>query len=243
LRVVDVSADARARIEKTFGIAAHAVPDDAVATAGCIVLAVKPQQMRDTARALQPLISNQLVITIAAGIRLRDLTRWLGGHTRLVRAMPNTPALVASGLSALFAAPGASAGDRALAEHVLSAAGSTLWLTNEEQMDAATAVSGSGPAYVFYFIEALEQGARELGFDAAAARRLALETFAGAVRLAQHSGEDAAVLRSRVTSKGGTTERALDCMETDHVRRAIVRALHAAAARSRELGEELGGAD
>jgi pyrroline-5-carboxylate reductase len=243
LQVVDVSADARARVERTFGVGVHATLSDAVAAAGCVVLAIKPQQMRATARALQPLIAGQLVITIAAGIRLRDLARWLGGHGRLVRAMPNTPALVASGLSALFAAPGVSADDKALAQRVLGAAGTTLWLANEEQMDAVTAISGSGPAYVFYFIEALEQAACELGFDAGSARRLALETFAGAVRLAQHSEDDAATLRARVTSKGGTTERALGCMKADGVRQSIVRALHAAAERSRELGEELGRAD
>jgi pyrroline-5-carboxylate reductase len=196
--------------------------------------------MREVARSLQPLLASQLVVTIAAGIRVKDLSRWLGGYPRIVRVMPNTPALVHAGISGLYAPAAVGPADRAAAGKVLGAVGGILWLEREEDLDAVTAVSGSGPAYVFYFIEALERAARELGLAADAAHRLAIETFAGAVKLAAQAGEPPETLRSRVTSKGGTTERALNSMETDRVKDAIVRAVKAAADRSRELGDESG---
>ena len=207
---------------------------------GCIVLAVKPQQAREVARSLGPLLRSQLVVTIAAGIRVKDLARWLGGYERIVRVMPNTPALALAGISGLYAHPAVGARDRAAAQKILGVVGATLWLEREEDLDAVTAVSGSGPAYVFYFIEALERAARELGLAADTARRLALETFAGAVKLAAQSGESPESLRGRVTSKGGTTERALLSLEADRVVETIARAVRAAAVRSRELGDELG---
>jgi len=154
--------------------------------------------------------------------------------------MPNTPALVLAGVSGLYAMPGVNADDRQRAANILGAVGETVWVEREEDIDVVTAVSGSGPAYVFYFIEALEQAARELGLNAAAARQLAISTFTGASKLAAQSGEDVAVLRARVTSKGGTTERALASMEGDKIKAAIVCAVKAAAERSRELGNELG---
>jgi pyrroline-5-carboxylate reductase len=154
--------------------------------------------------------------------------------------MPNTPALALAGVTGLYAPAGVSDADRALAEAILGAAGTTLWVDSEEDMDAVTAVSGSGPAYVFYFVEALEEAAAQLGFDREAARALALETFAGAVKLAQESPESVATLRARVTSKGGTTERAIQALDESHVREAIVIAVRAAAERSRELGDALG---
>ena len=240
MRVVEVDAAARARLERELGVKAFADIGPALAGSGCVVLAVKPQQMREVAQALRGALGSQLVITIAAGIRSRDLSRWLGDYQRIVRVMPNTPALVLAGVSGLYAMPGVSAADRSQAEKILGAVGATLWLEREEQLDAVTAVSGSGPAYVFYFIEALQQAAADLGFSADEARRLALDTFAGAVKLAAGSSEDAAELRARVTSKGGTTERALKSMETDRVKEAIVRAVRAAADRSRELGDEFG---
>lgn len=240
VRVVEIDPGARARVERELRVKAFADTGAAVADSECIVLAVKPQQMREAAQALRKALESQLVITIAAGIRSRDLSRWLGDYQRIVRAMPNTPALVLAGISGLYAMPAVSAADRAQAENVMGAVGSTLWLAHEEQMDAITAVSGSGPAYVFYFIEALQQAAAELGFGADEARRLALDTFAGAVKLAAHSSEDAAALRARVTSRGGTTERALSTLETGKTREIIVRAVRAAAERSRELGDELG---
>jgi pyrroline-5-carboxylate reductase len=154
--------------------------------------------------------------------------------------MPNTPALALAGISGLYAPRAVSARERAAAQKILGAVGATLWLEREADLDAITAVSGSGPAYVFYFIEALEQAAGELGLAPAAARQLAIETFAGAAKLAAQSGQAPGSLRERVTSKGGTTERALASLETDRVKDAIARAVRAAAARSRELGDELG---
>jgi pyrroline-5-carboxylate reductase len=240
LRVVDVEPAAREKAARIFGVDVCAEPAAGAAGADCVLLAVKPQQMQQVARALAPHVKSALVLTIAAGIRTTDLRRWLGGHQRIVRAMPNTPALVLSGVSGLYADQGATEADRASAEQILGVAGRTLWVDTEEKLDAVTAVSGSGPAYVFYFIEALEAAARDLGFGDEDAGALALETFAGAVKLAIESNENVATLRQRVTSKRGTTERAIETMEHDAVREAVIRAVRSAAARSRELGAELG---
>jgi pyrroline-5-carboxylate reductase len=244
-RVVEPSPEARARLAAQHpGVALHAQTGrDALAGAALVVLAVKPQQMREAALALAPqLVADPapVVLSIAAGIRIADLSRWLGGHDRIVRAMPNTPALVRKGISGVYPSPGVDAAGRALAASVLDAAGEVVWLDDEAMLDAVTGVSGSGPAYVFYFLEALEEAARELGFAAADARRLAYATFAGAMALAQASPEEPAVLRARVTSKGGTTERALASMEADAVKAAIIAAVRAAAVRAGELGDDYG---
>jgi pyrroline-5-carboxylate reductase len=240
LRAVEILPEARSKLEQSFQIRTYAAPSAEALCADCVVLAIKPQQMREAAMALAPLVKNALVITIAAGIRGSDLARWLGGHTRIVRVMPNTPALVLAGISGMYATAGVSAADRESAAGILGAVGETVWVEREADIDAVTAVSGSGPAYVFYFIEALEQAARDAGMNADTARRLALATFTGASKLAAQSSEDTATLRARVTSKGGTTERALASMEADKIKAAIGRAVLAAAERSRELGEELG---
>ncbi len=240
LQAVDVLPEARARLERQFGIRTSADAAAAAAGADCIVLAVKPQQMREVAAALAPALKGQLVISIAAGIRGSDLARWLGGHAAIVRAMPNTPALVAAGITGLHALPGVSARQRGDAESVLAAVGGTFWVDEESALDAVTAVSGSGPAYVFYFIEALEQAGLELGLPAEIARQSALETFAGAVKLAGTGDADPATLRARVTSKGGTTERAIGALDAAGVRAAFVRAVRAAAERSAEMGDTLG---
>jgi len=240
IRVVEVDPAARARLARKFGITARAALDAGAGDSNCIVLAVKPQHLREVARALQPVLATQLVISIAAGVRVRDLSRWLGGYPRIVRAMPNTPALALAGISGLYAGRAVTAAGRAAAQRILGSVGATLWFAREEDLDAVTAVSGSGPAYVYYFVEALEHAGRELGLTAGAARQLALETFAGALKLAAQASETPATLRERVTSKGGTTERALASLEADRVKDAIVRAVTAAAARSRELGDELG---
>ena len=241
LRVVEINADNRARLQHTFGVQAMAELTDGVAGSDVIVLAVKPQQLHEVAIQLAPLLSDQLLISIAAGIRAADLARWLGKQN-VVRAMPNTPALMQSGVTGLYALPAVSMVQRDTAHTVLAAVGSVLWVDEEAMMDAVTAVSGSGPAYVFYFIEALQQAARELGFDAAAARRLALDTFTGSVKLADASDDDVSLLRARVTSKNGTTERALLNMEKNHVKKLIVEAAHLAAVRSKEMGDEMGSA-
>src|SRR5512134_2428555 len=240
IRVVEVDPAARSRLARKFRITARAALDAGTAGSNCIVLAVKPQQLREVARVLQPLLTTQLVITIAAGVRVGDLSRWLGGYPRIVRVMPNTPALALAGISGLYAGSAVNAAGRAAAQRILGAVGVTLWVEREDDLDAVTAISGSGPAYVFYFVEALERAARDLGLAADAAHRLAHETFLGALKLAAQSGEPPGTLRGRVTSKGGTTERALASMESDRVQDAIVRAVKAAAERSRELGDELG---
>jgi pyrroline-5-carboxylate reductase len=242
LSVIEIDAEARATVSARFGIATFAaVEPAAVARADVIVIAVKPQNVRAVARELATTHTRQVVLTIAAGIRLSDLSRWLLGYRRLVRAMPNTPALIGAGIAALYALSGVDSEGRTRAAAVLEAVGGTLWCEREEELDAVTAVSGSGPAYVFYFLEALDQAARELGFTPAEARRLALATFSGAIRLVEQSDSEPALLRAQVTSKGGTTERAVAVLDDARVKAAIVAAVKAAAARARELGELLGG--
>lgn len=241
LRVVEINADSRARLQKEFGVRATAELADGVAGSNILLLAVKPQQLREVAGQLAPLLTGQLLISIAAGIRAADLSRWLKSDN-LVRAMPNTPALIQSGMTGLYALSAVSETQRLLAEDILEAVGETLWVQDETMLDAVTAISGSGPAYVFYFIEALQQAARDLGFEADDARRLALATFLGASTLAAGSDEDASVLRARVTSKNGTTERALLSMDASQVKQHIIAAAHAAAVRSKEMGDELGAA-
>lgn len=239
ITAVDVLADARANLERRFGIRT-AADTAAAASAGCVVLAVKPQQMREVAMTIAPVIDSPLVVSIAAGIRCADIARWLGSGPRIVRAMPNTPALVAAGISGLYAMPSVSAVQRDTAERILSAVGATFWVDEERDLDAVTAVSGSGPAYVFYFIEALEQAALELGLKPEIARQSAMATFAGAVKLAAAGDATPAALRERVTSKGGTTERAIGLLDQTGVRDAFKRAVHGAAARAAELGDTLG---
>ena len=213
----------------------------AVDGADIVVLAVKPQQMREAALSIAPHVSDvPVVMSIAAGVRLAELSRWLGGYPRLVRAMPNTPALIREGISGAFALPDAGARGRELAQRVLDAVGEVLWVIREDMLDAVTGVSGSGPAYVFYFLEGLEQAAQELGFSKADARTLAYATFAGTVKLACGSELEPAILRAQVTSKGGTTERALSLLEADAVKSRFVAAVKAAAGRAKELGDELG---
>lgn len=241
IRVVDVSHETREALQARYPVRTFAALDSDAVAGEIIVLAVKPQQLREVASSLAPLLHQQLVISIAAGVRAEDLSRWLGGYRQLVRSMPNTPAMVSAGMSGLYALPEVGQSQRQQAETVLQAVGETLWLAEETQMDAITAVSGSGPAYVFYFMEAMQAAAAELGFSPQQARTLTLQTFLGAARLASQSEEDAAILRARVTSKGGTTERALGAMEGAAVKSAIIHAIHAAAERSRELGDALGG--
>ena len=240
VRVVEIDAAARKRLTETSGVGVFEHLREGLAGSECVVLAVKPQGLQAVARELAPLLGDQLVISIAAGVRAADLKRWLRGHGRIVRAMPNTPALVLQGVTGLFADQDVDAADRRSAEDVLAVAGSTLWVEDETQMDAVTAVSGSGPAYVFFFIEALERAATELGLNVEQSRMLALETFAGAARLARESAESPGILRERVTSRGGTTECALAELKAQGVDKKIMRAVRAAADRSLTLGDQLG---
>lgn len=240
IRVVEINAEGREKIKQEFNVAAVAALAEGVANSDVVLLAVKPQQLRIVAQELAALLQNHLVISIAAGIRATDIRRWLDGHERVVRAMPNTPALIRAAVTGLYALPGVSAGEKHNAEAILAAVGSVLWVEREELLDAVTALSGSGPAYVFYFIEAMQKAGRELGLTETQARLLSLETFLGATGLASRSDESVAVLRARVTSQGGTTERAIQSLEKDGVKNAVIRAMHAASERSRELGDELG---
>jgi pyrroline-5-carboxylate reductase len=248
IHVVDPNPDALAALKRQFGVttAAAAADDPAVGAADVIVLAVKPQSMREVAAQLLPLLDparRPLIVSIAAGIRGADLSRWLGGYGAIVRCMPNTPALIGMGITGMVAAAGVSAPQKQAADDILRAVGATVWLDDEARIDAVTAVSGSGPAYVFYFIEAMQQAAAELGLSAEQGTQLALATFAGAAQLASQSAEPVSLLRERVTSKGGTTYAALTSMEHGGVKAAIVTAVKAAAARGKEMGDELGAAD
>ncbi len=240
IQAIEPFEEARERLTASFGTRCTPAVDASALNCEVLVLSVKPQQMKDALAPLAGKLTNQLVISIAAGIRLADIGRWLGGHEQLVRAMPNTPALISAGVTGLYAAPAVSFEQKHTAERILKAVGSTLWVDDEARIDAVTAISGSGPAYVFYFIEALRDAALELGFGPAAAQHLALDTFLGSAKLASLSTDDVAVLRQRVTSKGGTTEQALLSLDRDQVKAAVLRAARAAEARGQELGELLG---
>ena len=240
IQAVDVAQAARDRLATEFGVAAHTTADQAVSVSDVVILAVKPQHMAEAAKALRPLLGGQLVVTIAAGIRTGDLSRWLGGYRNIVRAMPNTPALVRAGAAGLYALPDVGASDRRSAQDILGAVGLTVWLDREEHLDAVTALSGSGPAYVFYFLEAMQEAGRAMGLPETASRVLSLQTLVGAAQLAAESTESPETLRARVTSKGGTTERALAKMQSNNVKQQLVAAICAAEARSRELGDEFG---
>ena len=209
-----------------------------------VVMAIKPQDFKIAALALAPKLKHAsatgpLVLSIAAGIRLDDMSRWLD-HTRCVRAMPNTPALIGKGITGLFANHNIIAEDRTLSETICNAVGQSVWVTAEKLMDAVTAVSGSGPAYVFAFLEALQSAAEKLGLDSQSARKLAYATLAGATQLAQNSSEPASVLREKVTSKGGTTAAALEVLNQEGWHAILEKAIAAADQRGKVLGEELG---
>jgi pyrroline-5-carboxylate reductase len=243
IHVADPNPDALARLAAQFGVSTAPAAGAAVSACDVIVLAVKPQSMRDVAAQLLPLLSPArppLIISIAAGIRGADLSRWLGGYGAIVRCMPNTPALIGMGITGMAALDGVSVEQKALADTILRAVGGTVWLDDEAQIDPVTALSGSGPAYVFYFIEAMQQAAQDMGLSAEQGTQLALATFAGAAQLASQSTEPVSLLRERVTSKGGTTYAALTSMEHDNVKGSIVTAIKAAAARGRQMGDELG---
>ncbi len=240
IHVIDVMPETLSRLATTFGVTTAAGPTDVLAAADVIVLAVKPQQMREVVASVKPFVTSQLILSIAAGIRATDLSRWLGGHQAIVRTMPNTPALVGKGITGAVAMADVSDAQRQAADAILRAVGETVWIGDEAQIDAVTALSGSGPAYVFYFIEAMQQAAVELGLSEAQGRQLAQATFAGAAELAARSEDPVSLLRERVTSKGGTTYAALTAMEGSGMKAAFVKALHAAAARGKELGEQFG---
>lgn len=240
IHVVEINAENREKVKHEFGVSATADLTSEIAESDAVLLSVKPQQLFELTQKLAPLLRNQLIISIAAGICATDIIRWLGGYQRVVRAMPNTPSLVRSGVAGLYANSNVSEQDRKNAESILAAVGSTLWVDEEEMLHAVTAISGSGPAYVFYFIESMQQAGIELGLTSAQARQLSLQTFAGASKLASVSDEDAAILRARVTSKGGTTEQAIQAMEKNAIKCKIIAAIHTASERSHEMSDEFG---
>jgi pyrroline-5-carboxylate reductase len=243
LRAVEISGDARRRLADKYRIECYDEPRKALRTGDVVVFAVKPQQMKEAARFSGLKLNAHLVISIAAGITLATLSRWLGGATekyaRMIRAMPNTPALIGAGVAGLFAQAGVSDSERKQAEAILGAVGATVWIEDEALMDAVTAVSGSGPAYVFWFIEQLAGAGASLGLSAEASRKLALETVLGAAKLAAQSADAPSVLRERVTSKGGTTEAALKAFEEQKLAERFLRAVEAARDRGAELGGQL----
>ena len=240
IQVVELYEAARTRVQTDFGVRAVAQLDTAALDCDVLMLAVKPQQMREALSPFAGQLTRQLVVSIAAGLRLADLSRWLGGYTTLVRAMPNTPALIGQGVTGLYADASVAEAGREAVSRIMAAAGSSVWLSDEAQMDAVTALSGSGPAYVFHFIEALQAGGEALGLPADTARELAIQTLVGASVLAAQSPESPAVLRERVTSKGGTTAAALQSMADDGFPALVARALAAAAARGAQMGDQLG---
>lgn len=231
---VDALRDALAR---DFGVAVGADNTEAAAPAGLWLLAVKPQVMRAVCEALAPLAQAQrpLVVSIAAGITAAQMQRWLGGGVAVVRAMPNTPALLGAGITGLFASSEVDANGRERAANLLASAGKTAWIESEAQMDAVTAVSGSGPAYIFLLAEAMEAAALAEGLPAEAARALVLETVLGAARMLTESGEDPAELRRRVTSPGGTTQAAIETFEAGGFRELVAAAIRNATERGRQL--------
>jgi len=242
IRVSDTDKQQLARLTQRFPITTSTDNKIALEGADVVVLAVKPQVIQGVAQTLAVALSKAqpLVISIAAGISESTLRRWLGEETAIVRAMPNTPAMVQSGATGMFANTNVTDDQRSIAESILRAVGIVIWVDDEAMMDAVTALSGSGPAYIFLFIEALQAAGQELGFSKETAYLLALQTAFGAAKMALESEEDATMLRQRVTSPGGTTERGINTFREGGLNNLVSKALHAAAERSRELSHEYG---
>jgi pyrroline-5-carboxylate reductase len=239
IEVVEPSAEARGKLLSQYGVQAQDSAGPALRRAQLVVWAVKPQTFKDAAAQARSHTASALHLSVAAGIRSDSIAAWLGTD-RIGRSMPNTPALVGKGMTALFARPGATAADRSLVEQVIATTGESLWVEHESQLDAVTALSGSGPAYVFFFLEAMTKAGVEMGLPPQQAHRLAVGTFVGASELARASEEPPEVLRQRVTSKGGTTYAAITSMEQDQVQALFIKAMQAACKRATELGNEFG---
>jgi pyrroline-5-carboxylate reductase len=239
IEVVEPFAEARGKLKVQFGIDAQEHAGSALSRASLVVWAVKPQSFKEAAAPVRQHASGALHLSVAAGIRSDSIAQWLGTE-RIVRCMPNTPALVGKGMTALYARAAVSQDDKTRVENVIATTGEWLWVTDESHLDAVTAISGSGPAYVFFFLEAMTQAGQEMGLTAAQAHKLAVATFVGASELARASEDPPEVLRQRVTSKGGTTHAAITSMQTDQVQAAFIRALHLARQRAKEMGDEFG---
>jgi pyrroline-5-carboxylate reductase len=237
--VVEPDAAARERLLASHGISAFESADGRLSAAGLVVWAVKPQVFKDVALQTRPHVAQAVHLSVAAGIRSDDIARWLGTD-KVVRAMPNTPALVGLGQTGLFARADVSASDKQWVSQVVATTGQSVWVDDEPLLDAVTALSGSGPAYVFYFIEAMVDAGVRMGLSAVQAHQLAVGTFEGAAALAKSSSEPPSVLRERVTSKGGTTYAAITSMQHDDVAGLFAKALEAARDRAQSLGDEFG---
>jgi pyrroline-5-carboxylate reductase len=237
--VVEPDAAQRARLLQNHGVHAMASAEGRLASAGVVVWAVKPQYFAAAAEPCAASTGHALQLSVMAGIRLAQVARASGG-ARVVRAMPNTPALIGRGIAGLHAGPGVTADERAAVDGLFAPTGQTLWVDREEDLDAVTALSGSGPAYVFYVLEAMVASAVAMGLSAEQGRALALATFDGATALAAGSPLELSVLRAQVTSRGGTTQAAIETLEAAGVQAAFARALQAAQQRARELGDAFG---
>ena len=240
IRASDPGVETRTKVAAEHGIEVFADNADAIQDADVVVLAVKPQAMKAVCEAIRPSLKpHQLVVSIAAGITCASMNNWLGAQP-IVRCMPNTPALLRQGVSGLFATAEVTADQRQQAQELLSAVGIALWLDEEQQLDAVTAVSGSGPAYFFLLIEAMTAAGVKLGLPADIAAQLTLQTALGAAHMAVSSDVDAAELRRRVTSPAGTTEAAIKSFQANGFESLVEKALGAAAHRSAEMAEQLG---
>ncbi len=241
IQVVEPFEEQRAKLLQQFGVQALQAPGPSLIDAAMVVWAVKPQTFKDAALQTQTYTRNALHLSVAAGIRSGSIAHWLGSQ-RVVRSMPNTPALVGKGITALFARSAVTAADQAAIGRVIHTTGEYFWLDDEAQLDAVTALSGSGPAYVFYFMEAMIEAGTAMGLTREQGQQLAISTFAGAAELAKASSEPPEVLRERVTSRGGTTHAALTSMAENNVKNLFMQAMHAARQRAHELGDEFGAA-
>ncbi|QCB47128.1 pyrroline-5-carboxylate reductase [Hydrogenophaga sp. PAMC20947] len=241
LQVIEPWDAQRARLGEQFpGLRVHEAASDALHASDLVVWAVKPQTFKEAALEAGPHLGDALHLSVAAGITSESMAGWLKTE-RIVRAMPNTPALVGLGMTGLYARDAVSAAERGLVETVIKTTGELIWVSAETQLDAVTALSGSGPAYVFYFLEAMRDAGAEMGLPPELAQRLAMGTFAGATALAQQANETLQTMRARVTSKGGTTYAALTSMEASQIKENFTKAMHAAHKRAEELGVEFGG--
>lgn len=239
ITVVEPFEAARAALQTKFGITALHTASAALAGQDLVVWAVKPQSFKDAATPVAAHTAQALHLSVAAGITTDSIAQWLG-TPRIVRAMPNTPALVGKGMTGLFARPEVNAQGQTLIERVIGSTGQFLWVDAEDKLDAVTAMSGSGPAYVFLFLEAMTQAGVDMGLTADQSYQLAVATFQGATELAARSDESASVLRERVTSKGGTTYAAITHMQQTELPQHFIAALRKAEARAKELAAEFG---
>jgi pyrroline-5-carboxylate reductase len=237
--VVEPFEPTRNKLLQDFGIQAMVESSNILTTAGLIIWAVKPQVFKEAAQQTGNFAPTALHFSVAAGIRSDSIAAWLKTDN-IVRSMPNTPALIGKGMTALFARPTVTPAGKAAIERVVASMGAFLWLNKESHLDAVTAISGSGPAYVFYFLEAMTDAAVQMGLSAEQGRRLAIATFSGASELAHRSDEPLDTLRQRVTSKGGTTYAALMAMEESNIKPNFIKAMQAAELRAKELGDEFG---